>query len=209
MGVRRELSGISGAYILNSGPQRGWDLTQEAFDELLAWLNPDREEAAKKYEDIRRRLIRTFMHRGCTTAEDSADKTINQVARRVPEIKGHYDGDPALYFYGAARNIFSDYFRSRAKETPLIPDIISAPPAEDPDESEREHECLEKCLGEMTPQNRDLLLDYYREDGGAKVEHHKEMSRRLGITPNALRILMCRLRTRFKQCMRECQKAAE
>ncbi len=193
---------------MNSGLRQRWDLTQEAFDELLAWLNPDREEAAKKYEEIRRRLIRTFMHRGCTTAEDAADRTINQVVRRVPEIRESYEGDPALYFYGAARNIFSEYFRSRVDETPLIPEIAAAPPDDEPDEWEREHECLEKCLEELTPRNRDLLLEYYQEEGGAKVEHHKEMARRLGLTPNALRVLMCRLRASFKKCMRACLKAA-
>jgi hypothetical protein len=33
------------------------------------------------------------------------------------------------------------------------------------------------------------------------------MARRLGITINALRIMMCRLRAGLKKCMRECLKA--
>ena len=57
---------------LETSPRRGWDLNQEAFDELLAWLNPDRERAGRKYEDIRQRLIRIFMHRGCLTAGPSS-----------------------------------------------------------------------------------------------------------------------------------------
>ena len=32
-----------------------WFLSQEAFDALLEWLDPDREQAAIKYEDIRKR----------------------------------------------------------------------------------------------------------------------------------------------------------
>jgi DNA-directed RNA polymerase specialized sigma24 family protein len=191
-----------------SGPRKGWDLTQEAFDELLAWLNPDRERAARKYEDIRDRLIRIFMHRGCATAEDLADKTINQVARKVCEIKTYYEGDPALYFYGAARNINSEYFRSSPDSVDLTPEMLAAPPAVEPDESEREHECLEACLGSMGQPDQELLLEYYREDGGAKIEHHKEMALRRGVTLNALRILVCRLRARFKKCMRECLREA-
>lgn len=189
---------------MSSGPRKGWDLTQEAFDELLAWLNPDREQAAKKYEDIRNRLIRIIMHRGCPPAEELADKTINKVARRVREIKMDYKGDPALYFYGVARNVISDYFRSKVEEVPIEPEVLSVPPASEPDESEREHACLEKCLGEMNQPDRELLLDYYSEDGGPKIEHHKDLARRRGITVNALRILVCRLRARFKKCMREC-----
>ena len=191
---------------MKRAPRKGWELTQEAFDELLAWLNPDRELAAKKYEDVRGRLVRIFMHNGCTTAEDLADRTINQVARKVREVKEYYEGDPALYFYGVARNIFKSDMRDRPAEVPLEPEVLHAPPPAEPDESEPEHRCLERCLGEMTPENRELLLEYHREEGGAKIELHREMARRRGITVNALRIMLCRLRSRFKKCMRECLK---
>jgi len=36
---------------------KDWFLSQEAFDALLKWLDSDREQAAMKYEDIRKRLI--------------------------------------------------------------------------------------------------------------------------------------------------------
>lgn len=190
--------------MLNRNPRKGWILTQESFDELLAWLNADREQAGRKYEDIRNRLIRIFMHRGCTVAEDLADKAINQVARKVREIREYYVGDPALYFYGVARNIHSDYIQSRTDTVPVTPELLAAPPAEESDASEPEHDCLEQCLDKLSPQNRELLLEYYRETEGAKIEIHKEMARRLGIAANALRIRMCRLRASLKECVREC-----
>ena len=59
------------------------DLSQEAFDRLLAWLNPNRALAGEKYEEIRRRLIKIFTCRGCTCPEVLADETINRVARKV------------------------------------------------------------------------------------------------------------------------------
>ena len=180
-----------------------WALTQEAFDDLLAWLNPDRETAGKKYEDIRKRLIRIFMHRGCTSAEDLADKTINKVARKVHEIKGYYVGDPALYFCGVAKNVYAEYSKTLV-ELPVMPEIISAPVPDEPDESEAAHNCLDRCLQKMTPRDRELLLTYYREERGAKIEQHKEMSRQLGISVNALRIIICRLRASFKKCMQNC-----
>lgn len=190
--------------MLNRNPRKGWILTQESFDELLAWLSADREQAGKKYEDIRNRLIRIFMHRGCTVAEDLADKALNQVARKVREIKEYYVGDPALYFYGVARNIHSEYSRSRNDTMPVTPELLVAPPAEEFDPSEPEHDCLERCLDKLSPQNRELLLEYYREMEGARIEKHKEMARRLGIAANALRIRMCRLRASLRECMREC-----
>ena len=189
---------------METSTRKGWDLNQEAFDELLAWLNPDRERAGRKYEDIRERLIRIFAHRGCLSAEDLADKTINKVARKVNEIKVYYVGDPALYFCGVARNVYADYSKTQV-ELPVITEVLSAPEPDDPDEeSESEHRCLDRCLAHMTPKDRDVLLEYYREQGGAKIEGHKEMARRRGITVNALRILICRLRAGFKKCMQQC-----
>lgn len=189
---------------METSARKGWDLNQEAFDELLAWLNPDRERAGRKYEDIRERLIRIFAHRGCLSAEDLADKTINKVARKVNEIKVYYVGDPALYFCGVARNVYADYSKTQV-ELPVITEVLSAPEPDDLDEdSESEHRCLDRCLGGMTPNDRDLLLEYYREQGGAKIEGHKEMARRRGVTVNALRILICRLRAGFKKCMQQC-----
>lgn len=188
---------------MKTTPRKRWDLNQEAFDELLAWLNPDRERAGRKYEDIRERLIRIFVHRGCLSAEDLADKTINNVARKIHELKAYYVGDPMLYFCGVARNIYADYSKTQV-ELPAITEILPAPEPEEPDESEADHTCLESCLEGMDPDDRELLLEYYREQGGAKIEGHKEMARRRGITVNALRILICRLRASFKKCMKQC-----
>ena len=189
---------------MNTTPRTGSTLTQETFDELLAWLNPDREQAGRKYEDIRGRLIRIFMHRGCLSAEDLADKTINKVARKVHDLKGYYVGDPALYFCGVARNVYAEYSRV-TKELPMLPEVLPvAPPEEEPDESKSQHNCLDTCLQSMAPKDRDLLLEYYREERGAKIEQHREMARKLGITVNALRIMIYRLRASFKKCMQRC-----
>lgn len=191
---------------MNTTSRTSWVLTQEAFDELLAWLNPDRDTAGRKYEDIRDRLIRIFIHRGCLSAEELADTTINKVARKVNEIRSYYVGDPALYFCGVARNVYAEYSR-RAVELPDLTDTLSAPVPEEFDDSEFEHHCLDKCLKSMTPRDRELLLAYYREDHGPKIEQHKEMARRLGVTVNALRITICRLRASFKKCMQKCVQA--
>jgi len=190
---------------LHNTPRTASTLTEEAFDELLAWLNTDRDKAGKKYEDIRSRLIKIFVHRGCTIAEDLADTTINKVAHKVHDLKGYYVGDPALYFCGVARNVLAEYYKT-IKEVPVVLEIKSAPVPDEPDESDAAHDCLERCLQRMTPRDRELLLGYYREEGSAKIEHHKETSRQLGISVNALRIMICRLRSNFKTCMQKCMK---
>jgi len=66
------------------------DLTQEAFDRLLAWLDRDRERAGQRYEEIRSQLIKIFVCRGCVASEELADLTINRVAGKLQEIVDSY-----------------------------------------------------------------------------------------------------------------------
>ncbi len=73
-------------------------LTQEIFEQLLAWLDEDRDRAGKKYEEIRFQLINLFIARSCRISEELADKTIDRVAKKVKDISDTYVGDPALYF---------------------------------------------------------------------------------------------------------------
>lgn len=184
---------------MNSAPLRkkDWVLTQDAFDHLLAWLGPNEEEAGKKYEEIRRRLIKIFVCRGCKEAEDLADETINRVTKKLREIVDAYVGDPALYFCGVAQNVYLEYIKK--KPAPLPP-----PPPSPSDEIEQESECLDRCMQTLTPQNRELVLQYYQKEKKAKIDYRKELAERLGIAVNALRIRAHRIRANLSECMREC-----
>jgi DNA-directed RNA polymerase specialized sigma24 family protein len=170
-------------------------LTQEAFDALLAWLNPEREQAGRRYEDIRRRLVKIFTYRGCQEPEDLADETINRVARKVGELAGTYSGDPALYFYGVANKIHHESLRKNRKTPPYQP----PPPG-----SEQEYECLERCLEAQGARSRELVLQYYQGDKRTKIEHRRELAGRLGIPINALRIRAHRIRAALRDCVTDC-----
>ena len=174
-----------------------WQLTQEGFDQLLVWLNPDREEAGKRYEDIRRRLIKIFTCRGCPIPEELADETINRVTRKVPEILNNYVGDPCLYFYGVAKYVFHEYVRKKP--------IVDPPPVSDPPENEEQSmACMEGCLQGLMPKSRELILNYYQEERQAKIVQRKRLAEQLGMGPNALRIQACRIRGSLYQCVQEC-----
>lgn len=180
-----------------STEKREWVLTQEAFDHLLDWLNPDREEAGRRYEMLRRKLIKIFSCRGCSVPEDLADETINRVAKKVQEISSTYVGDPAFYFYGVAHNVFLESLRKKPVALP--------PPATDTStDIEREYECLEQCMQHLSEQNRELVIQYYQEEKSAKIEHRRELAQRLGIALNALRIRAYRIRASLQDCVRTC-----
>ena len=178
-------------------------VTQESFDSLLAWLDTDRDRAAGKYELIRRRLIKLFTCRGRHDAEELADETINRVTLKAHEVARDYVGDPSLYFYGVAQKVLLESLRKR----PPLPSTQQPTPDES-EETEREHACLDRCMGELTPSNRELLLEYYQNDKRAKIDHRKELAAKLGVAQNALRIRIHRQRTSLQECLRRCLAGA-
>jgi DNA-directed RNA polymerase specialized sigma24 family protein len=174
-----------------------WNISPEIFDAFLAWLDPDREIAGRKYEDIRRRLIRIFASRGCSCPEDLADETINRVIVKVREISGDYQGDPARYCGGVARNVFHEYARPR-----VAPAVQPKP---DPPEARTEElDCLEKCLKEIPVENRSLILRYHEGEKGSRIQIRNDMARELRAEPNALRIRAHRIRTVLQRCVGDC-----
>jgi DNA-directed RNA polymerase specialized sigma24 family protein len=178
-----------------------WDLTQESFDNLLAWLDPNRDRAGDKYEEIRRRLIKIFTCRGCVEAESLADETINRVIRKLREIVETYTGDQALYFYGVAHKVHLEYLRRKPEPEPPPQPPTSIEPSEEVDQ---ELDCLEQCIQRLTQANRELVLQYYQEEKQAKIDHRKVLADQLGIALNALRIRAYRIRTTLQQCVEQC-----
>ena len=173
-----------------------WVMDHDDLDRFLAWLHPDRDEAVRKYEEIRRRLIKMFESRGCAEAEDLADEVFDRVVRKAPEIIDSYVGDPALYCYGVARNVLHEWMR---RPRPPVP-----PPSPDPVDEPR-LACLDDCMSELTPEDRRLAREYYTDDGRAKIERRQKLAEEVGGS-NALRIRMYRIRATLLACMRECLK---
>jgi RNA polymerase sigma factor (sigma-70 family) len=182
--------------------------SQEAFESLLMWLDSDREQAGKRYEEIRQSLIKIFTWRGITEAEDLADETFNRVTRRLPDLVINYTGDPAMYFYSVANNLTKEYHRQKKRRVPLKGQrLATSPPADEPDTFEREYDCLNRCLQELEPDQRKLILEYYSKDKQAKIDHRKELARRLNLDVNALRVRMYRSRSKLERCIEDCLKA--
>lgn len=188
--------------------KRQWTLTSEAFERLLVAFDPDRESAAQKYEIMRRKLAEFFEARGTDAPPDYADETINRVARRIEE--GEQIQDLASYFYGVARLIWLEFVRSRDKEsTPLelapIPVALNAAEVEaELNRKEQRLTCLEFCLSKLSPANRNLIVEYYREEQGLKIETRKRLAETLNTTVNGLRLRASRIRAELSACVHSC-----
>ena len=78
----------------------------------------------------------------------------------------------------------------------------------EPDEASAAQEqrlgCLDWCLEQLKPDQRDLVIEYDREVRRLKIERRRELARRLGISMNALGIRACRIRAVLETCVEGC-----
>ena len=189
--------------------RRKWDLTQEAFDKLLGSLDPDRESAGTKYLELRSNLIRFFEWRGSLFPEDQADETINRVARRI--MDGEEIRDTPKYSVGVARMLLLEVHKESARERNAQRELASSQDAARENVYELEElgprvECLGHCLNSLSPDNRELILQYYQGDKSEKIENRKRLTALLKVPLNTLRMRSLRLRERLLVCVEDCLK---
>ena len=75
---------------LQPAPEKQRYLTPEVFASFLLWLSPDPGRAAQEYLDIRKTLMKFFVRKGCTHAEELTDRTLDRVVLIVHREPGKY-----------------------------------------------------------------------------------------------------------------------
>ena len=180
----------------------------ESFEEILAWLNPDREVAAAMYVQLRHDLAKIFTFRGCADPEGLTDEVFDRVAKKVEEVRPTYVGDPRLYFRAVANNLVKeDLKRARIQvslQEPELPEPTVSGSEED--DAEDIEECLRSCLQKLSAENRKLIVDYYAKEKQAKIDHRSELAQQLGISVETLRVKVYRLRVSLQGCIERCLK---
>ena len=187
------------------GTSRKWTVTAEAFDNLLAVFDPDRDTAARKYLDVRANLVRFFEWRGCPFPEDHADETFNRMARKIAD--GEEIQNPSGYVMGVARFLVLEINKSHSRQREALDEYQKSynEAVDEPDsETETRIDCLQKCLQQLSSDNRELIIQYYQGDKGAKIENRRKLGERLGVAINTLRMRAQRVRERLQLCVEEC-----
>src|SRR5215813_13248244 len=149
------------AMSVSNSQRKGWVITREAFDRMLAELHPDIERAGEQYEKIRQKLVKLFEWRGCLNAEECADETFNRVAQKICEGTSIWTDDPYSYFHGVALNVLREYLRSAEQTAKTLQEVAqiqdtSVDPEDlllrETEQREKEHllECLTRCLQKLS-----------------------------------------------------------
>jgi DNA-directed RNA polymerase specialized sigma24 family protein len=184
-------------------------------EEFRAFLNSDRseeglseaevlEQRAKRYLEIQSRLARLFAWRGCYEEDELARIALDRArmkwadTRDAVEPSSMHKPNPVGFVCSFVRFVFLEWI---AKQAP-----IEVPPVENRSlEDEIRLSCLDSCMaGRLTPAERELILEYYQDEKGTKIDHRKKIAEAHKTSANALRIECHRIRRRLRECMVRC-----
>ena len=194
--------------------KKDWILSPEAFRRLLRWLDDGSDSGGERYLEMQRRLTAYFSRKNCLCSDELADETLNRIARKLDE-KGTITEVSALHYcYIVAKFVFLENIRSVKPIQTGAAELLNSDSATRraagaseigiEDLREKTFGCLEKCLGQLSANDRELILEYYRGEQRAKIERRAELTTRLGITMNALSIRACRIRNKLEACVNKC-----
>ena len=187
---------------------RDSEIPPESFEEILAWLNGDRNEAAAMYVQLRQDLAKMFMWGRCADPEGLTDEVFDRVAKKVHDVRPTYEGDPRLYFRAVANNLIKENNKRVKTQLSLEGiDLPESPTTETEDEMAADiEECLQQCLQKLSTDKRELILGYYAKEKQAKIDHRYELAQKFGITVETLRVRVFRIRESLADCIGRCLK---
>src|SRR6202011_6143813 len=84
-----------------------------AFEQLLRTLDPDRDNASRRYEALRRKLIDLFTWEHCESPDELADEALNRLAKRLSEGVSLDGAGTDRYAFGIARFLMREESRTR------------------------------------------------------------------------------------------------
>lgn len=180
-----------------------WTLTKETFDCFLARLAANRDEAGKKYEDIRLKLLKYFQWCGSAVPDIDADETLNRVMRKIEEGADVYNLNG--YIYGVARLVHTESYKRRHRKQELdAGDLVELSSLGIDAEAAQRQECLERCLCCLSDADREVITEYYRYEKAEKITCRKRLAERLGVSMATLRVKMHRQRLNLEECVEKC-----
>src|SRR4026209_1374551 len=171
-----------------------------ALTRLLRWLDDGSDSQGERYLEMRRRRVAYFDRRNRPAPDVLADETLDRVSRTLEESGRIKVTPPARYCYVVARFVLLEDIRRSQREIPFDETRpISLDPAanraETDEAAERSLQCLTRCLNRLKPEDRNLIVEYYRDAKRQRIDRRRELARELGITMNALAIRTWRLRS--------------
>lgn len=174
-----------------------------AFEKFLDYLAPDREEAAARYENLRRAAIRYFVSHQAPDPLACADETLRRLQQLI--AAGRTIHHIESFNIGVARKVLLRDRKRRQRREVELPEGESENPGVSPLkqlEEQFERKCWAECWQALSDEERDLLNQY-----GLGSQHDKEwreaLAARRGVTPGNLRRKIHGLKKKLRECIDE------
>ncbi len=178
---------------------KNWELSEEGLIRLLARLNPDSALAGEEYEKLRTRLIYFFERKGCRIPDELGDETINRMARKIEE--GLEIKDVFKFSFGVARLVLLEHWDDSKREWERLDDRFSSPLI-DQEFDDHRLDCMKKCLQGISPEERNLIV----QNCTLNKNGREKAALGMGLTINAYRLRVFRIRARLNRCYEKCVK---
>jgi DNA-directed RNA polymerase specialized sigma24 family protein len=184
----------------------GRQAASSGFTRLLARLHSDPDQAATEYERLRHALEKFFDWHCAWPPEECADETLDRlVIKLATDVRVD---DVRAYARGIARLVLLEW---RRRPAPISMDESRDYPAAslavEEDDDQALSSCFERCLSALSDDTRSLVLDYYVDERGAKIDNRRRLARSLGLSESALRNRVQRVRKRLERCVQTCTSA--
>ena len=138
------------------------------------------------------KLRRYFERNRCGSPEDLAHDTILRGLKRLAEGQINYAENPHSYFLGIARNVLREE-RKKPKMEAAFEE--TSPGAGNPWNAVQWRILLRECLDKLDCKERDLIVRY-------TLDGAESAANQCGLTPNALRIRVSRIRGKIAMRLR-------
>jgi hypothetical protein len=181
-----------------------------AFTRMLRWLDDGSDSQGERYLEMRHRLVAYFDRRNRPAPDVLADETFDRVSRTLEESGRIKVTPPARYCYVVARFVLLEDIRKSRRDVPFeetraaVQHARSGAPVDD--NMDQSLDCLGRCLNILKPEDKHLIVEYYRDAKRQRIDRRRELARELGITMNALGIRAWRLRANLERCVGACRK---
>jgi DNA-directed RNA polymerase specialized sigma24 family protein len=160
--------------------------------DLLAIFDTNPARAADKYIELYQSLVRYFEWNRKSDAEDLAQESLKRGFSRLQQGQKITTREPAGYFFGIARNLLREEWRTRKHDQFDGEELPSAPaPFHNLDAAEQQV-LLHECIRNLSHEELDMLLAYVEGDG-------ETLARKTGLQPGALRLRIHRIRKRLEK----------
>ena len=178
-------------------------MNREVLDKVLCLLDPDKEQAALEYARLHERLTRFFEWNNANDPRALADEALDRLGRRGLSADAETGVRSASSFaLGIARYLLQEERRRQSRDAEARRSWAAATGESSSAELEKMDEAMQRSLAKMKPDNRKLLEAYYRHTASQKIKAHRNLASQYGLSLNALRNRVFRLRKELESSVR-------